>query len=153
MSEVSMNARHLRPVCLALFFFLVPALATAVDPKVDPEKDTEPKKKLEELKAKLPAVLKKWVKEDESLPVPYSLELRLCRRMTPNQAKISILCHPAGKAASQLKTEIVNAFLSYEDGNWTTSRFEASWGWNDPRFNRATYSLMLAIDEAGGTDR
>jgi hypothetical protein len=148
-----MSTRRLGLACLLLICFLVPALAPAVDPKADVEKDSEARKKLEELKLRLPAVLKKWTREDESLPLPYTLELRLCRRTTPDQAKVSILCHPVGKTANQVKSEVVNAFLSYQDGNWTTTRFEASWGWNDPRFNRATFSLMLAIDEAGGNDR
>jgi hypothetical protein len=151
-SEVPMRARHLGLVFLTLLCFLAPALVPAVDPKTDPEKDMEPKRKLDELKARLPAVLKKWVKEDDSLPLPYTLELRLCRRFTPYQAKISIVLHPAGKTANQIKGEILNGFLSFHDGCWTTTRFEASWGWSDPRFNRATYSLMLAIDEAGGND-
>ena len=148
-----MRARHLGLLFLTLVCFLAPALAPAVDPKVDPERDMEPKKKLEEMKARLPAVLKKWVKEDDSLPFPYTLELRVCRRFTPYQAKISIVFHPAGKAAAQIKSEILNGFLSYHDGSWTTTRFEASWGWVDPRLSRATYSLMLAVDEAGGSDR
>src|SRR5689334_18383423 len=47
LSEVSMRARHLVLVCLALICFLIPALAPAVDAKTDVEKDLEQKKKLE----------------------------------------------------------------------------------------------------------
>ncbi len=147
-----MRLCHLGLLGLLLICFLFPALAPAVDAKNDPG-DAEAKKKLEELKARLPAVLKKWVKEDESLPFPYTLELRLCRRTSPYQAKISIICHPVGRAATQLKTELVNAYLSYQDGSWTTIRSEMSWGWGDSRFVRSTFSLMLALDEAGGADR
>jgi hypothetical protein len=148
-----MSARHFGLLSLTLSCFLAPALSPVVYPRADGQNDTEPKKKLEELKSRLPALLKTWAKEDQSLPFMYSAELRLCRRTAPDQAKISILCRPEGKAANQIKSEVVNAFLSYQDGSWTTTRFEASWGWGDPRFNRATFFLMLAIDEAGGASR
>jgi hypothetical protein len=128
-------------------------LAAAVDPRADGEKGPGAKAKLEELKSRLPAVLKRWAKEDQSLPVPYTLELRVCRRTAPDQAKLSILCNPEGKAARQMQGEVVNAFLSYHDGSWTTTRFEASGAWGDPRFNRSAFSLMLAVDEANGIER
>jgi hypothetical protein len=43
---------------------------------------------------------------------------------------------------------VFTLFLTFHDGPWVTTRFEASWGPDGHLSNKAVRFLMLAIDEA-----
>lgn len=148
-----MTARRTIVFFLAVAFLLSPTLGSGtardVPVRYDP-KEAEAKKKLEELKTRLPELLKTWSRDDNSLPLRFAAELRICRMTGPDQAKVSVTCSSENRKTAQRQDEIINAFLRYHDGYWTTTQYDTSWAANEARYKRAVFHLLLAIDEAAG---
>lgn len=148
-----MTLRRIAVFSLALAFFTAPALAPAVGrdvPAAGAANNAGAKKKLEELKSKLPELLQSWAKDEAALPPRTTAELRVCRMTGPDQAKVSVICASENRKTAQRQEEIINAFLRYHDGYWTTTQYDTSWAANEARYKRAVFHLLLAIDEAAG---
>jgi hypothetical protein len=148
-----MTPRRIAVFCLVLAFLVSPALISTAAHDVTVvavAQDAEAKKKLAELKAKLPDLLQAWAKDDPSLPPRITAELRVCRMTGPDQAKLSVTCTSENRKTGQKQSEIINAFLRYHDGCWTTTQYDTSWAMTDLRYKRALFALLLAIDEAAG---
>jgi hypothetical protein len=137
-------------LCLAVLF-LVPH----VDAAPAPAPGRAAKEKLEALKKKLPDLVSDWQKENPgfvSSQGTFSPELRVMRRVGPDRAKAVILFAAFDKNGARAPDYeiMLTVFLTYQDGCWTTERFEVSRprraSINVPHPNFAF--LMLAIDEA-----
>ena len=100
------------------------------------------------LKGRLPGVLDAWQKEHCSYRVEfYKPKVRLVRRISPAEAKITFVWERANKGVRESQFDIIVSFnLRYCDGAWTTTTWDDSSGpvTKEDRF------LILAIDEAGG---
>jgi hypothetical protein len=136
-------------LCLSVLF-LVPH----VDAAPAPEPGLKAKEKLETLKKKLPALVGDWLKENENIrwfsyQRTYSPKLRVMRRVGPDRAKAVILFEAFDKngARARYYDALLTVFLTYQDGCWTTERFEEVIHISNEK--RPTFAyLMLAIDEA-----
>ncbi|HEY7427088.1 MAG TPA: hypothetical protein VH682_22830 [Gemmataceae bacterium] len=134
-------------VCLAVML-IVPHIEAA--PVPDPGRVG--KAKLEELKKKLPDIFGEWKKvrawrKNGSYPEP---ELRVLRRIGPERAKAVLLFPHFGSTGNRVPRHdmLLTIFLCYQDGYWTTERFE-TFGAESHSYERSDFAfLMLAIDEA-----
>jgi hypothetical protein len=122
-----------------------------------PSPDREAREKLEALKKRLPGIVGDWMKQNGGATwlalnnwtcVP---EVRVLRRVATGRAKAVILF----AASDQMGVRsagfdvLLTIFLSYQDGCWTTERFEAAFRGEGIGPIRTKFSfLMLAIDEA-----
>ena len=77
-------------------------------------------------------------------------EVRVLRRVAPERAKavIRFAASDPNGAGNWRGDVLLTIFLTYQDGCWTTERFEAA-GYTDPGTFRTIFAfLLLAIDEA-----
>jgi len=114
------------------------------------------KQKLETLKKRLPNTLGDWVKREGSVNWltnnwTCAPEVRVLRRVAPERAKAVILFASSDERGVRnwRGDVLLTVFLTYQDGCWTTERFETVVFRNADTGGRATFALlMLAIDEA-----
>jgi hypothetical protein len=126
-----------------------------VDAAPAPASDRAAKEKLETLKKRLPDLMSDWLKKKENgdwLPDKFTCnpELRVLRRVGPDRAKAVILfamVDDMGARALDFDV-LLTVFLTYQDGCWTTERFEVVSRVNEPAARPSLAFLMLAIDEA-----
>jgi hypothetical protein len=139
----------MRITCLCIVaIFTVAQLDAAPAPDL-------PKQRLAALKKRLPNTLGDWVKQEGSVNWltnnwTCTPELRVLRRIAPERAKAVILFAASDQQGVRnwRGDVLVTVFLTYQDGYWTTERFEAV-GNTDPGTFRTTFAfLMLVIDEA-----
>jgi hypothetical protein len=140
-------------LCLAALLVVSSADATPA-----PAPSLKAKEKLEALKKVLPSLLEKWVREPLNvnwLGKDWTIkpELRLLRRLGPNQAKaIIIFAATNGDGERDRDFDVVlTVFLFYQDDCWTTGQFEAYTrlkSTEEYRFRETFSFLILAIDEA-----
>ena len=143
----------------ASFLFIASLLAfTHIDAAPAPGLS---KQKLEDLKKRLPRTLNDWVKVYENSWLNSSLEtevvckpeLRVFRRIGPNRAKVVILFAAFGIKKDdrfRLRSEdvVLNIYLSYQDGCWSTESFEAFSQEVESKKLRSIFAfLVMAIDE------
>ena len=140
-------------VCFATLFFFILNIAVA------PASNTNqhPKERLEELRKRLPDVLNGWVKEDGNVTwltggpnkMTCQPELRLLRRISPHRAKAIILFAALlGDQHYRPYDKLLTVFLTYQDGFWTTERFEINCEDDHVACRKSFAFLMLAIDES-----
>lgn len=137
--------------CVALF--VVPLLYAAPAPDLS-------KQKLDALKKRLPGLLNDWVNQEDNatwvttpsseVRVTCKPELRILRRISLNRAKAVVLFAAYADNERFIRQDVVlTAYLIYQDGCWTTDRFEASSRVVDSKNLRPTFAfLIMAIDEA-----
>jgi hypothetical protein len=139
----------MRTFCLAVLL-----IAANVGAAPAPESSMGARQKLEVLRKRLPSVVEKWLKDELSLywlPKTWTCkpEVRLVRRVGPERAKV-VICFKTfdEKGARQTNGNLLlNVFLNFHDGCWTTESFE-SFGYNNVAYMRTTFAfLALAIDE------
>jgi hypothetical protein len=98
-----------------------------------PDTAAAAKAKLEALRKELPGLLDDWAKKpgnatwlmDKSTCRP---ELRLLRRVAPDRAKMVVVFAAFDAAGGRAEGQnlVLTAFLSFQDGCWTSERFEAT---------------------------
>jgi hypothetical protein len=132
-----------------------------IDPSLDavpaPDSARLPKQRLEALKRKLPDVVGDWMKQEGRfvwLPnsVTCAPEVRVVRRVAPERAKAVILFAARDQQGVRdwRKDVLLNVFLTYQDGTWTTEKFEVfiRSGLNLGTARETFAFLMMDIDEA-----
>jgi hypothetical protein len=144
--------RTCRPALVILALALaIPSVAAVPSPSPD----REARDKLEALKKRLPDIVGEWMKKEGGASwlrnnwtcVP---EVRVLRRVAPKGAKavIRFAASDENGVRDWRGDVLLTIFLTYQDGCWTTERFEAV-GYTDPGTFRTIFAfLMLAIDEA-----
>ena len=111
----------------------------------------EPLAKLEELKKRLPGIIATWLKNRIAFAENYTPNIRVIRRIAPDKAKITFVME-YGQAKSETldRDGIMTIYLTYCDGIWTTTGFDADWEeQNAERLKGHALWLMHAIDESG----
>lgn len=139
----------------SLLCFAVLTIVSSVDAAPAPAPGQKATERLEALKKRLPNTLGDWVKQEGSVNWltnnwTCTPEVRVLRRVAPERAKAVILFASSdGRGVRNWRGDVLlTVFLTYQDGCWTTERFEAV-GNTDPGTFRTTFAfLMLAIDEA-----
>jgi hypothetical protein len=143
---------------LALAVALVPTVVAA-----DEKLEAEAAAKLNQLKKRLPGILREWHKnyppvreeqyglgEPEQKPYKVTLKLRFVRRTSPTTAKITFLLETRWPELKIVNTEqLISIYLSYYDGVWTTTGMEVAGFTREVEYARDQVRryLMLAIDE------
>ncbi len=142
----------MRAICLCLALLLI---VSQLESAPAPDRDRLPKQKLEALKKRLPNLVGDWLKEKGNVTwlarsATCNPELRVLRRVGPDRAKVAILFEAFDdKGAREVNWDVLlTIFLSYQDGCWTTDRFEAARRGQKAGLGESFAFLMLAIDEA-----
>jgi len=121
-----------------------------------PDRDRLLKQKLEALKKRLPDLVSDWLKKGGKTPdwlpevCTCNSEVRLLRRVGSDRAKLVILFEAFNDTGTRLRhwDVLLTVFLSFQDGCWTTERFEAARRGEKATLGQCFAFLMLAIDEA-----
>jgi hypothetical protein len=122
---------------------LVLVLACPTAPAA-PARDTAAtaKAKLEDLKQKVPDVLKQGAEEQS---FPRKAELRRVRQFADREAKVTVF----RRRAADVDLQPLTVYLRFHAGVWTATNFRGDWEPNQAEFwNRAAHVLMDYIDEA-----
>jgi hypothetical protein len=119
---------------------VVAALALLLPPAAGGPTD-DSRAKLESLRKRLPGVVAAWARERWHKGDP--VQLRLVRRVGPDEVKVTLRCGDDPKT-----DQLLTIYLRYHDGLWTTTRFESTWEGRSSFNDRAARFLMLAIDES-----
>jgi hypothetical protein len=122
-----------------------------------PDTAEKAKERLEAMKKRLPEVVEGWYRRQGVMPwlppgCTCRTELRLVRRLAPDRAKAVLLLAAYGDAGKRWEggDVLLTVFLSFQDGCWTSERFELVGSGPAPeRLARLPVALLvLAIDEA-----
>jgi hypothetical protein len=127
--------------CLLTLALLAPTVSAA------PAAPDRAKEAFRAVKAKLPEVVKKWQEVHWRNHGP--AEVRLARQVSPTEAKVTILFPGLDGKGQPAPAEnaAVTIYLSYYEGNWTTSRWQ--FFMHAPGSQAEIQLLTLAIDELG----
>jgi hypothetical protein len=135
-------------MCKRATLFLAAALSAVPPAWAAPAPADGARRKLEDLKKRLPRIVAGWAKERWFDAV----EVKSVHLLGPAEAKAHFLCKDVGvkggRPADPVNDGFFTVYLRYYDGEWTASRFEASWERAAHHKNRALRFLMLAIDAA-----
>ncbi len=107
---------------------------------------------LEKLKKRLPGLVAEWQKAGRWVFPSDICEVKLVRRLSPVQAKITIGVSGVSTRTGQREPDsdqLLTIYIQFFEGSWTTTRFEATWGKDGDNHDKSARFLMLAIDEAG----
>jgi len=98
---------------------------------------------LEALKKELPQAVARWGGADT--------KVKLVRRFAKDEAKIVLVKEDHDDKGKRLPDNdaYMIIYLRYFEGTWTSTRFEASWLYDNDEGKRMTYAIMLAIDQIG----